>query len=107
MRHYLLNIINEIHNLEDLSNEKLLEHISTLEKNADYLYYTEIKRIDELKCEAVIRDVEFFKKLRDKLYALKSQNPKFWLTNWSVYISFRGEAVKRDLIIPKRQLSIP
>jgi hypothetical protein len=93
------NIIPE--NLSSLSNTQLLDKMRILKRKYEFFYCRELRRLDKIKGEAIIRDLDRFEDIQKQYNKLKSTSPEFWFESWDVYHSVKSEIEKRKLSVPQ------
>jgi hypothetical protein len=95
------NIIPE--NLSSLSNNQLIDKLKLVRKKYEFFYSRELRRLDKIKGEAIIRDLDQFEELQKQYNTLKCTTPEYWFENWDVHHTLLAEAEKRKLSIPIEQ----
>ena len=89
-------------NFSDLTNEQLLQNISSLKQRVEYYYCKELRRLEKNKRKAIIKDLNEFRRIQEKYNLMKSISPFDWLENWEVYNAIKKEAEKRSLPIKEK-----
>jgi hypothetical protein len=74
-----------------------LEKLSFIEQKVDFFYRQELLRLEKLKAQAIIKDLNLFEETQKKYYSTKSIPPEVWLENWDFYLTILNEAKKRNL----------
>jgi hypothetical protein len=84
--------------ISDLSNSQILENLFYVKKRFEYLYRRELCKLEKMKSNAIIRNIEEFKSAQKKYFQMKSMLPEAWLESWEVYKEILHEASKRNLV---------
>ena len=87
--------------LQELSSKQLVLCKVFLERSKEYYYHNEMRRLEKIEKEAIIRDLQEFKKAKEMRYKLRTSSPDNWFSSWHVYRSIINELSKRDVLTPE------
>ncbi len=87
--------------LSSLTNNQLVDKLRLLRKKYEFFYCRELRRLDKIKGEAIIRDLDQFEEIQKQYHLLKAKSPEFWFENWDVYRGLLNEVEKRHLNVPQ------
>ena len=95
------DIVGTTTTIHDLSDEQLAVCKAVLEKTKSYFFKNELRKLERMEKQAILYDLEKFKKVKNMRYKLRTSDLDDWFKEWEVYRKINEELKLRQNTLVK------